>query len=357
MTKNNNIKVALIGCGRIGKKHAELLSSQIEGAELVAVCDIDEKKVKQFSSKYDCFGFHTFGFMIEQSEPDLIVLATPSGLHYEHMIQLTNYKYKIPLLVEKPLFLRLEDLDKLGAINGILQTLFNENPWLCEVKQNRYNVAVQHLKNNIHRLGNIRLASVRVLWSRNENYYQNWHGQWSMAGGVLANQAIHHIDLLWWLIGDVKRVSAFATYSDYTEVETGLVATLEFKNGCIGTVEVTTLCNQDLEGSLTLIGDNGTVELGGFAVNEIKTWQFDEELSSDRAIFISGVENPPDIYGYGHLKLYGDVIHSLKNDLESPIPLWQAKKSLEIVHAIYESVETGQIVELNGDYPNSRLGK
>lgn len=354
------IKVALIGCGRIGKKHAQLLSSQIEGAKLVAVCDISLNKTLEFQKEYDVYGRgfdcsihdNQIQLMIEETSPDLITLATPSGLHYEHLQSLG--KYKIPILVEKPLVL---DLGEVNDLQFVMDKRNYFNGWLCEVKQNRYNIAVQHLRNNIHRLGKIRFASVRVLWSRQPEYYQDWHGQWSMAGGVLANQAIHHIDLLWWLIGDVKRVSAFAIYDDYTEVETGLVATLEFENGTIGTVEVTTLCNKDLEGSLTVIGDNGTVELGGFAVNQIQTWQFKDELPSDNAIFASGIETPPNVYGYGHLKLYEDVIKSLENNTEPPIPLWQARKSLEIVHAIYESVEAGEIVELTGNYPHSRLGR
>lgn len=348
------IKVALIGCGRVGKKHATILSGQVEGATLVAVADIDKNRAWKFGDEYgadpfivDCADYD-IKIMLDYVQPDLITLATPSGLHYEHLVNLRQYD--IPVLVEKPMALTLANLDDLEVGGGF-------GGWLCEVKQNRYNTAVRHLVDNIKRLGALRLASVRVLWSRSPEYYQDWHGLWNMTGGVLANQAIHHIDLLWCLVGDVKRVASFATYDDYTEVETGLTAALEFESGCIGTVEVTTLANHDLEGSLLLIGDNGTVEIGGFAVNKIDTWQFSKVSPGDTSVFLSGIERPPDVYGYGHIKLYEDIVKSLKTGAPPPIPLWQARKSLEIVHAIYEAVETGQVVELGGSYDNSRLGR
>jgi predicted dehydrogenase len=210
---------------------------------------------------------------------------------------------------------------------------------------------VQYLKDALDagKLGIPHMASVRVWWSRDVDYYDDWHGTWEQAGGVLANQAIHHVDLLQWLMGPVNRVSAFADYSHYTDIETSLVATLEFESNAIGTIEATTLAQPcDLEGSLAILGDKGYVELGGFAVNEVRRWGDDE---------VSYGENPPDVYGFGHEKLYEDVIKCLQNGDEFPIPPWEARKALEIVHAIYESVETGRVVELDDDYPNSRLGR
>lgn len=358
------INIALIGCGRVGKRHAKILSDyEVEGARLAAVADILPERAEDFGRLYrvpyfvtDCTneGLHQ---MIAIGKPDLITVATPSGCHAEHIRCLLPFD--IPLLIEKPLSLRIEDIDRLP-----------KSRWICEVKQNRYNVAVRHLKDAINqgRLGTPRLASVRVLWSRQPIYYDDWHGKWSMAGGVLANQAIHHIDLLWWLLGDVKRVSAIATYDNYTEVETGLVATLEFTSGCIATIEATTLTRpKDLEGSLTILGDKGLVELGGFAVNKIKTWQFKTEKLNDSYIRVAN-EKPPDVYGFGHIKLYEDIIKQLNQIKECgpdddvpcllpPIPLWHSQKVLEIVHAIYEAMETGRVIELNGKYPNSRLGR
>jgi len=347
------IKVALVGCGRIAKKHAALLGGgQISGARLAAVCDLIPARAIELSRQYTVPWYRNMDTMLETVKPDLVSVLTPSGLHAIHALHLSLY-HQVPLLVEKPLALRLEDID------NIINVYRMNNTKLGEVKQNRYNVAVRCLKDALDsgRLGMPRLASVRIWWSRDADYYRDWHGQWSMTGGVLANQAIHYVDLLWWLLGDVRRVSAFAIYDDYTQLETGLVATLEFESGVIGTLEATTLTRpRDLEGSLAVLGDRGTVELGGFAANRVRRWQFDEEQPGDADIRGQG-ENPPDVYGFGHLKLYEDVVRCLKEGDEFPVNGWEARKPLEIVHAMYEAVETGQVVELGGEYPHSRLGR
>lgn len=352
------IKVCLIGYGRIGKRHAEILSNgEVEGARLGCVADILSERVIFFGKKYHIGYFSTNLFdeqldkMIFIVRPDLITLATPSGNHAQHIRRLLPYG--IPLLVEKPMALCLEDIDDIEKL------LSQRSVPIGEVKQNRYNLAVQHLKKAIltDRLGKPLFASVRILWSRDADYYQDWHGLWSMAGGVLANQAIHYIDLLWWLLGDVEEVYAIGKYSSYTEIETGIVATLQFTNGCLCTLEATTLTKpKDLEGSLLIVGEKGTVELGGFAANTIKTWQFDTEAVIDRDIRQTG-ENPPDIYGFGHIKMYEDIVRRLEKSEGMPVDVKQARASLEICHAIYESMETGEHVKLGGEYKHSRLGK
>lgn len=345
-------KVVLVGCGRIAKKHAALLGEgQISGARLAAVCDLIPARAIELSRQYSVPWYRDIDTMLETVEPDLVSVLTPSGLHAIHALHLSLYQ--VPLLVEKPLALTLEDVDNVVNVYQKCGTK------LGEVKQNRYNVAVRYLKDALDsgRLGTPRLASVRVWWSRDAAYYEDWHGRWDMAGGVLANQAIHYVDLLWWLLGDVRRVSAFATYDGYTQLETGLVATLEFESGVIGTLEATTLTRpRDLEGSLAVLGSRGIVELGGFAANKIRRWEFDVEEPGDAAIRGQG-ENPPDVYGFGHLKLYEDVVGCLKAGGEFPVNGQEARKSLEIVHAIYEAIETNRVVELGGEYPHSRLGK
>jgi len=340
------INVELVGCGRVAQKHAALLGKkQVNGARLAAVCDVIPNRAIKLSQQYRVPWYRDMDTMIATVKPDLVSVLTPSGLHAEHVRRLADYG--IPILVEKPLALTLEDVDDICRMR------------VGEVKQNRYNVAVRYLKDALDsgRLGTPRLASVRVWWSREADYYKDWHGQWSMTGGVLANQAIHHADLLWWLLGDVRRVSAVATYSEYTELETGLVATLEFESGVIGTLEATTLTRpRDLEGSLAILGSRGVVELGGFAVNQVRRWEFDTELVDDRRIRKEG-ENPPDVYGFGHLKLYEDVVRCLREGDDFPVNGQEARKSLEIIHAMYQSVETGRVVELGGEYPHSRLGR
>ena len=236
------LKVALIGCGRISRKHAGLLGEgRIKGAELAAVCDIRPVRARETGDQHRVPWFTDMDLMVQTVQPDLISLLTPSGDHADHILRLS--KYGIPILCEKPLVLKLKDLD------ACLRSCSRYGTLLGEVKQNRYNVAVQHLKTAMveGRLGEPRLASVRVWWSRDEDYYQDWHGTWEMAGGVLANQAIHHVDLLCWLLGDMYRVHSVSAWSEYAEAETGLCATLEFHNGCIGTIEATTLANTDLE--------------------------------------------------------------------------------------------------------------
>jgi len=350
------INIALIGCGRVGARHAKILSDyEVEGARLCAVADIRQDRARQFGINNGALpwfltncGDDMTAIMIEATKPDLITIATPSGCHYEHVKAMA--KFGIPLLVEKPLALTLRDVDRIGKLPIPVG----------EVKQNRYNVAVQRLKQAMleERLGRPRIASVRVLWSRNADYYDDWHGEWKMSGGVLANQAIHHIDLLWWLLGDVEWVSAMATYDDYTEVETGLVANMKFKSGCLGTVEVTTLTRpKDLEGSLMILGDSGIVELGGFAVNKIKTWQFSTAKPVDAAIQREG-ENPPDVYGFGHIELYRDIVKRLEEGKGFPVTFDQSYKALEIVHAIYEAMETRCVINVGEvAYTHSRLGK
>lgn len=339
------IKVALVGCGRISKRHTTVLA-QVEGAKLAAVCDVLPVKARETGDRYKVPWFTDMETMVGEAQPDLISILTPSGHHAAHIRRLAPFG--IPILVEKPLVLRLEDVDI------VIDACKRHGTELGEVKQNRYNNAVQYLAQSaMWGLGRPHLASARVWWSRRWPYYSDWHGRWDMAGGVLANQAIHHIDLLWWLLGNVRRVSAFAAYSPHALVETTLVATLEFESGCIGTIEATTLATKDIEGSLAIIGGDGFVELGGFAVNEVRRWALPDFQEPP----VGRAENPPDVYGFGHLKMYQYVVKNLEAGNGFPINAHEARKSIEIAHAIYESVETGRVIELTGDYPNSRLGK
>lgn len=350
--ETSSLRVALLGCGRIAQKHAALLGEgRIEGARLCAVCDIVRKKARELSYQYNVPWFNDWQAMMVHAAPDVVAVLTPSGEHEAHVLMLAPYG--VPLLVEKPLTLTLDGLQR------VTDACQHYGTRLGEVKQNRYNLAVRHLKTALDfgRLGDPHMASVRVWWSRDEKYYRDWHGEWSQAGGVLANQTIHHVDLLVWLLGPVEKVSAIATYSGYTDVETGLCATLEFKNGCIGTLEASALTRpKDLEGSLAILGDKGTVELGGFAVNKVRRWLFDTPEPQDEMIKHE-MENPPNVYGLGHKKLYEDVVDHLQRGAGFPVSAEDAGRALEVVHACYQSMETGQPVKLGGEYPASRLGR
>ncbi len=348
------IKFALVGCGRISKKHSELLgNNKIKNAQLISVCDIDEKKAEFLGSKFNIPYYLDYHEMLQNEIIDVIVILTPSGLHAKHTIELSKYKKHI--VVEKPMALILDDAD-------VMIKVCDENDIrLFIVKQNRYNLPVQQLKKalNANRFGKLVLGTVRVRWCRTQEYYDqdDWRGTWRYDGGVLANQASHHIDLLEWCMGEVESVFAKSiTALVNIETEDTAIVTIKFKNGALGIIEATTAIRpKDLEGSISILGENGSVEIGGFAVNEIKHWNFRAELEEDKDIDKFSV-NPPNIYGFGHKEYYDDIINSLQNNTEALVDGQEGKKSLELITAIYESIETGQEVFLESKLNKCRLG-
>jgi UDP-N-acetyl-2-amino-2-deoxyglucuronate dehydrogenase len=277
------IKFALLGCGRISKRHSELLGeNQISNAELVAVCDTDIEKAEIISKKYSIPSYECMHEMMRNEDIDVVVILTESGLHAKHTIELS--KYGSHIVVEKPMALSLEDADNMISAcdkNGIK---------LFVIKQNRFNLPVVQLRKALEegRFGKLFLGTVRVRWCRPQEYYDQdpWRGTWALDGGVLTNQASHHIDLLEWMMGDVvsvfaKSVNAIADI----EAEDTAVVILKFKNGALGVIEATTAIRpKDLEGSISILGEKGSVEIGGFAVNEMKTWNFEEEKKDDKDV-------------------------------------------------------------------------
>lgn len=348
------LKFALIGCGRISKKHSELLGNdQLQNSKLVAVCDIDIKKAKSLADQYSVPYYADMEEMLKNEDIDVVSILTPSGLHAKHTLQIAKYKKHI--VVEKPMALTLDDADamiKACDANGIK---------LFIVKQNRYNLPVQQLKNALdqNRFGKLVLGTVRVRWCRTQEYYDqdNWRGTWKYDGGVLTNQASHHIDLLEWCMGEVESVFAKSTTALVDiETEDTAIVTVKFKNGALGIIEATTAIRpKDLEGSLSIMGETGSVEIGGFAVNEIKHWNFKQELKEDKNIAEFSV-NPPNIYGFGHKEYYDDVIKSLQNNSKALVDGLEGRKSLELITAIYESIETGKEVFLRFKPNKCRLG-
>ena len=223
---------------------------------------------------------------------------------------------------------------------------------LFTVLQNRFNVPVQYLRKIFQRLGRIISANVCVRWSRDENYYRDWHGTWAQAGGVLANQAIHHIDLLTWFLGLPQSVIAYESQTRSREVEDTLVGIMRWKNGTIGTIEVTAAAYKDFEGSLTFVGESGMVKLGGFAVNKVDTWEFYSGTADDQGARLT-VENPPDVYGFGHRQFYQHVIKCLQENKPTDI---DGRTSLQLVSAMYSSIEQRKEVFLRNNLYSSRLG-
>ena len=344
----------IIGCGRIANRHISVLES-IEKAEIAAVCDTNEEKAQETAKKLDVPYYTEYTDMIEKEKLDIVNILTPSGSHAEIAMRCADHIKNI--IVEKPMALRLEDADML------IEKCNADDIHLFVVKQNRYNLPVQKLKEAIDqgRFGKIVLATVRVRWRRDQEYYDSaaWRGTWSMDGGVLANQASHHVDLLQWLGCPIESVIG-KTARQLVDIETEdtAVAIIKFVNGAIGVIEATTAARpKDLEGSITIMGSKGTVEIGGFAVNEIKHWIFEDEMESDKEIKEKYSVNPPDIYGFGHREFLTKVIESLDKRIKGPVDGLEARKSLELINAIYESVETRSEVSLRFKQQFSRLGE
>jgi predicted dehydrogenase len=236
------------------------------------------------------------------------------------------------------------------------------NVKLFVVKQNRFNVPVLKLREALDagRFGKLVLGTVRVRWCRPQSYYDqaNWRGTWAMDGGVLANQASHHVDLLEWMMGEVDSVYAVATTALVDiEAEDTAVVTLRFRNGALGIIEATTAARpKDLEGSLSVLGELGTVEIAGFAVNEMRTWNFTEEAPGDDEILENYSVNPPNVYGFGHQAYYEHVVDCILNERQHLVDGLEGRKSLELITAIYESIETGLPVEMRFSPKRCRLG-
>jgi predicted dehydrogenase len=231
------------------------------------------------------------------------------------------------------------------------------------VKQNRFNVPVVKLRQALEagRFGKLVMGTVRVRWCRRQEYYNRdaWRGTWAMDGGVLTNQASHHIDLLQWMMGDVESVMAMSrTALVDIEAEDTAVVILRFRNGALGIIEATTATRpKDLEGSLSILGEKGSVEIGGFAVNQMKVWNFAEELPEDREVLEKYSVNPPNVYGYGHQAYYEHVVQSIRNNTHQLVDGLEGRRSLELINAIYESIETGREVQLRFRAKYSRLGR
>lgn len=352
------ITFALVGCGRIAKKHAEILGeNQLVGAQLGAVCDIREDRARYYGEKYGVPWYTDMhSMMVESGETiNVVSILTESGSHAEHTLQLAQYGKH--LVVEKPMALTLPDADAMiRACDGAGIKLF-------VVKQNRYNYPVQKLRGALEdgRFGKLVMGTVRVRWCRTQEYYDQdaWRGTWSMDGGVFTNQASHHIDLLEWMLGEPESVFAKSTTAlvDIETEDTG-VAIIKFSSGALGIVEATTACRpKDLEGSLSMLGEMGTVEIGGFAVNEMKIWNFREPRGDDSEVLEKYCQNPPNVYGFGHLAYLQHVVDAITNKTPALVDGLEGRKSLELITAIYESIETGKEVFLRFRPEKCQLGR
>jgi UDP-N-acetyl-2-amino-2-deoxyglucuronate dehydrogenase len=337
------MKFGLIGCGRISDSHFKAIE-KVDGAEIITCCDIDMLKAEEKSKEYGIKSFYAdYKKMIASEKIDAVIICTPSGLHPE--IGIYAATNKLHVITEKPMAIDLESADELIKscdVNGVR---------LFVVKQNRLNATMQLLKKALdkNRFGKIYLVQSNVFWQRPQSYYDQakWRGTWEFDGGAFMNQASHYVDALYWLIGPVDHVMAeTATMSRKIETEDTGSAILKFRNGVIGTINVTLLTYpKNYEGSITILGEKGTVKIGGMAVNKIEKWEFDEYDDDDRIVTESNYQ-PPNVYGFGHLPYYINVMATLKGKSAPDIDGRDGRKSLEIIRAIYLSAKQGKKIAL-----------
>ncbi len=350
------LRFALVGCGRIAKRHSELLGlNQIPNACLVAVCDVKPDRASAIGSTMNVPYYTDMHEMMSKESVDVVVVLTESGRHADHVVALSSYGKHI--IVEKPMALSLADADRM------ILACDRAGVKLFVVKQNRFNMPVVKLHDALEqgRFGKIVMGTVRVRWSRPQEYYDQdeWRGTWAMDGGVLANQASHHVDMLEWMLGQPVSVFAIAkTALVDIEAEDTAVVLLKFANGAFGVIEATTAVRpKDLEGSISILGAGGTVVIEGFAVNQMKTWNFVEVMAGDEDVLTNFSVNPPNVYGFGHQAYYEHVVDCILNNSQQLVDGLEGRKSLELISAIYESIETGREVSLRFEPRRCRLGQ
>jgi UDP-N-acetyl-2-amino-2-deoxyglucuronate dehydrogenase len=341
------IRFALIGCGRIAANHFEALKRHSERAELVDVCDVDGQALARAVEQTGAKGHESLPELLTRTSADIVVLATPSGLHPDQAIQIAESGRHV--MTEKPMATRWADGKRMvAACDAAGVRLF-------VVKQNRRNATLQLLKRAIEkeRFGRIYLASINVFWSRPQSYYDSapWRGTWEFDGGAFMNQASHYVDLLDWLVGPIESVQAYTgTLARDIEVEDTGVMAVRWRSGALGSVNVTMLTYpKNMEGSITILGEKGTVRIGGVAVNEVKHWEFQDPDEDDARIAAASYETTS-VYGFGHPLYYDNVINVLRGEARPETDGREGLKSLEVLIACYLSARDGRRVPLPLEY-------
>lgn len=337
---------AIIGCGRISGKHVEGIAKNIEKARLVAVSDLVDIKMDEAIEKYHGFAlgetevvkYRGYNELLKNNEVDVVCVATESGYHPKIVLDALHRKKHV--VVEKPMALSTEDADKM------IRLARKNKLKLCVCHQNRFNPPIKKLRQALEeqRFGKMIYGVASIRWNRNEDYYQQapWRGTWALDGGTLMNQCIHNIDLLQWMMGPVDHVYAQTdTFLRNIEGEDTGVAVLRFKNGALGIIEGTScVFPKNLEETLNIFGEHGTVCIGGLAVNKFETWRFEDDLEDEARLLRQQQEDPDTVYGFGHIPLIKDMIEAVKYDREPLINGEEGKKAMEIVLAIYKSART-----------------
>lgn len=344
------MKYALIGCGRISPNHIAAAKANANDLEFTAICDIvtanmNDKAVK-FELDESVKRYTDYHEMLVKEKPELVAIATESGKHAQ--IALDCLDQGCNLIIEKPIALSIEDADR------IIAKAKEMGLKVCACHQNRFNKSIQKIRDAVEkgRFGKMFYGTAHIRWCRDHEYYDraSWRGTWEQDGGALMNQCIHNIDLLRWMMGDeVEEVVGMTDrlHHDYIEAEDLGIALVKFKNGSYGIIEGTTdVYPRNLEETLYLFGEKGTVKAGGQSVNIIEEWRFSDMLDDPEEVKRRFHENPPNVYGYGHTPLYADVIDAIRNDRQPYVDAEAGKRALELVLAVYQSAATESIVKL-----------
>jgi UDP-N-acetyl-2-amino-2-deoxyglucuronate dehydrogenase len=348
-----SVKVALLGCGRVAQHHRLFLgTSEVQGARVVACCDLDKSKAATMASHFAAQPFTNLDAMLRDSDAELVLVLTPSGLHYEHARTILRAGRHV--ICEKPITLIPEqcyELAEYARTRGLMYGV---------IFQNRYNPAVRLLKSAVDegRFGRIVTATVRLRWCRYQDYYDDgWHGTWALDGGVINQQAIHHVDALNWILGPAQRVCAsMARRLNRLEAEDTMVAVVDLRDGILGTIEATTAARpEDFEASLSVVGEKGMAVVGGIALNEVSSWAFVDPRPEDAMAPREHSRQVPTGYGLSHGPMLQDIISQLAHgSVAAPVSALDAVKAVELVHACYASCEQSGWVALV-DKPRSKL--
>ena len=346
INKNKKIRIAVVGCGRISKNHFDSIKTHQNNIELISICDINPKVLSQCERQHNVKGYLDLGRMLDSENLDLVAICTPSGIHAEQTKICAMHGVNV--MTEKPMATRWDD----GL--RMVKVCDDAGVRLFVVKQNRFNTTLKLLKRAIeeNRFGKINMVHINVFWTRPQEYYDQakWRGTWEFDGGAFMNQASHYVDLLDWLIGPIDKIQAMMTTTRNIEVEDTGVMNIKWRKGTLGSMSVTMLTYpKNLEGSITILGENGTVKVGGVAVNDIQHWEFDKPKDYDEQVSDASYKTTS-VYGFGHPLYYKNIIKVFRGELEPETDGREGLKSLEILIAAYLSARDGKTVSLPLEY-------
>ncbi len=348
------IKISFVGCGKIFKKHHSAIKRLSRFYTIEAVCDNQLSDFSKLNLNKNIKILNDIETLLKETNSDIYVILTPSGYHYKNILEISKKSKNI--IVEKPLVINYDQGKKINSYAN------KKKLNLFVVKQNRYNPGIKLLKEAIvsGRFGKIFFASIRLRWKRDDIYFKSgkWRGSWKDDGGVLVNQASHHVDLIHWLIGDVKSVfTKTAKINKITKAVDTIAAIIKFKSETIGTIEATTATNpEDLGDTISILGSKGTVEIGGYAASKILYWNFSEKKPLDLKIQ-KLINKKDDVYKDGHFNFYKDILNFFTNKNNSTVRHFEAIKTIKLLDKIYASAEKSKEVFINDSNFSKKLGR